>query len=87
MPRALRIPGTDERIELTPRARRTPDRKTPAMRHGIDAFVRRKNGILDVPDLNRLIYRPWLYANTKVGLNLERSWKTSANKKTPPLPE
>ena len=80
MPRALRIPGTDERIELTPRARRTPDRKTPAMRHGIDAFVRRKNGNLDVPNLHRLIYRPWLYANTTVGVKLDRTWKSPSRK-------
>ena len=73
-PRALRIPGTDERIEIAPTARRTPERRTPAMRHGIDAFVRRKTGKVDVPDLHRVIYRPWLYAGTKVGARLDRSW-------------
>ncbi|MCA1776724.1 MAG: hypothetical protein LC676_14280 [Loktanella sp.] len=86
MPRALRIPGTKELIQLTPRARRTPERKTPAMRHGIDAYVRRKNGNLDVPDLHRLIYRPWLYANTKVGTKLDRTWGAASKKKpTTPL--
>ena len=80
MPRALRIPGTAELIELTPRARRTPERKTPAMRHGIDAFVRRKNGNLDVPDLHRLIYRPWIYANTKAGTKLDRTWGAASTK-------
>lgn len=73
-PRSLRMPGTNERIELKPRARRTPDRKTPAMRHGMDAFVRRKTGKTDVPSLHRLIYRPWLYAGTRVGAKLDRSW-------------
>lgn len=75
MPRALRIPGTDERIELEPTARRTPERKTPAMRHGIEAFVRRKTGKVDVPDLHRVIYRPWLYAGTKVGAKLNSNWR------------
>lgn len=74
MPRALRIPGTDEMVQFTPRARRNPERKTPAMRHGMDGLVRRKSGGVDVPDLHRLIYRPWLYAGTKVGVALDRSW-------------
>jgi hypothetical protein len=77
MPRALRIPGTQEQIELAPRARRNPPRNTPARRHGIDSFVRRKNGKKDIPDLYRIIYRPWLYAGTKVGAKLDRSWSGS----------
>ncbi|MFC2966814.1 hypothetical protein [Acidimangrovimonas pyrenivorans] len=80
MPRALRIPGTNQRIELAPTARSTPERKTPAMRHGIDAFVRRKTGKVDVPDLHRVIYRPWLYAGTKVGAKLDSSWRSGASK-------
>ncbi len=71
--RSLRIPGTDEFVDLSPKARRTPHRLTPAMRHGMDAFTRRKDGTQDVPDLYRLIYRPWLYAGTKVGRKLDRS--------------
>ncbi len=42
-PRSLRIPGTNEHVELPPRTRRKPKRSTPAMRHGIDTLVRRKS--------------------------------------------
>lgn len=31
-----------------------------------------------MPDLYRVLYRPWLYAGTKVGAKLDRSWKASA---------
>jgi hypothetical protein len=73
-PRLLRIPGTTDTVALAPRRRRTPELRTPAMRHGMDAFVRRRTGEIEVPDLHRLIYRPWLYAGTKVGAKLDRSW-------------
>lgn len=76
MPRALRIPGTDEFVQLPPRARRSPQKRTPAMRHGLDARKLRKGGGEDVPDLYRVLYRPWLYAGTKVGAKLDRSWKS-----------
>lgn len=82
MLRALRIPGTDERIEIAPTERRTPERKTPAMRHGIEAFVRRKTGKADAPDLHRVIYRPWLYAGTKVGARLDSSCGRRVLRKT-----
>ncbi|CAM4034913.1 hypothetical protein [Palleronia rufa] len=59
-----------------------PERKTPAMRHGIEAFVRRKTGKADAPDLHRVIYRPWLYAGTKVGARLDSSWGRRAVRKT-----
>jgi hypothetical protein len=47
----------------------------------MDAFVRRKAGTLDVPDLDRLIYRPWLYAITKVGTKLDRTWEEGSSRK------
>ncbi len=75
VPRALRIPGTDEWIDLAPKASKTQERKTPAMRHGLNAHTRRKTGEIAVPDLHRLIYRPWLYAGTKVGAKLDRTWQ------------
>jgi hypothetical protein len=78
MPRALRIPGTDEFVQLPLRARRSPQKRTPAMRHGLDARKLRKGGGEDVPDLYRVLYRPWLYAGTKVGAKLDRSWKAPA---------
>lgn len=80
MPRTLRIPGTNERIELMPKVRKSPDRKTPAMCHGMDAFVRRRTGRMDVPDLHRVIYRPWLYAGTQVGPKLDRSWPGASSR-------
>ena len=76
MPRALRIPGTDEFVQLPPRARRSPQKRTPTMRHGLGARKLRKGGGDDVPDLYRVLYRPWLYAGTKVGAKLDRSWKS-----------
>ena len=72
--RALRIPGTAETVELVPRVRRAPERLTPAMRHGMDAFRRTRAGAVEVPDLHRLLYRPWLYMGTRVGARLDRSW-------------
>lgn len=74
VPRVLRIPGTDEWIDLAPKVSKKQERKTPAMRHGLNAHTRRKTGEISVPDLHRLIYRPWLYANTKAGAKLDRSW-------------
>lgn len=72
-PRALRIPGTDEFVDLPPQARRSRARMTPAMRHGMDAFTNRKDGTQDPPDIYRMLYRPWLYMGTKLGVRFERS--------------
>lgn len=72
--RPLEFPGTDDLIEVPHRSRRRPEKKTPAMRLGVDAYVRRKSGATEVPNLYRILYRPWLYANTKVGAKLDRSW-------------
>ena len=71
--RALRIPGTEEFVDLPPRARRPRPRMTPAMRHGMDAFTKRKDGTQDPPDIYRMLYRPWLYMGTKLGARFERS--------------
>jgi IS5 family transposase len=71
---------TGEMVQVRPRARRTVQHKTPAMRHGIDAHRRRKDGQAAVPDLHRLIYRPWLYAGTKVGARLDRNWERAESR-------
>ncbi len=73
-PRNIRYPGTDETVLIPQKVRTHPLKRTPAMRHGIDAFVRGGKGDKAVPNLYRLVYRPWLYANTKVGVKLDRSW-------------
>lgn len=75
--RKVRYPGSDEIVEVPAKVRQVIIKKTPAMRHGIDAFRRRKDGEAAVPSLRRLIYRPWLYANTKVGAKLDRNWERS----------
>ncbi|MGR3499804.1 MAG: hypothetical protein ACU0E9_13055 [Limimaricola soesokkakensis] len=82
--RSLRYPGTSEYIGLPAKIRKTPHQTTPAMRHGMDAVTRRKDGTEDVPDLYRVIYRPWLYAGTKVGTKLDRTSASArnANKRT-----
>lgn len=43
------------------------------MRHGMDAFTKRKDGSQDTPDIYRMLYRPWLYMGTKLGARFERS--------------
>lgn len=78
-PRALRIPGTDEFVDLAPRARRSRARMTPAMRHGMDAYTKRKDGTQDPPDIYRVLYRPWLYMGTKLGAKFERSRKKKSH--------
>lgn len=54
--RTLRYPGSDETVEVPAKARRIIQKKTPAMRHGIDASRRRTDGGAAVPSLRRLIY-------------------------------
>ncbi|GHE06206.1 hypothetical protein GCM10008024_39830 [Allgaiera indica] len=44
---------------------------------GVDAYVRRKSGVIEVFNLYRVLYRPWLYANSKVGAKPDRSWERS----------
>lgn len=73
--RNLKYPGTEDVIAVPQTMRHRPIRRTPAMRHGIEAYVRGAKGDKAVPNLYRLIYRPWLYANTKVGTKLNRSRK------------
>lgn len=81
IPRSLRIPGTDEVVELPPRARRVPAKLTPAIRHGMDACTKKKDGSQDPPDLYRVLYRPWLYMGTKFGARFEKSRKAKVAKK------
>lgn len=81
-PRALRIPGTKEFVELPPRARRSRPRMTPAMRPGMEAFTKRKDGTQDPPDIYRMLYRPWLYMGTKLGARFERSRRNIKTKAT-----
>ena len=54
--RTLRYSGSDETVEVPAKARQIIQKKTPAMRHGTDAFRRRKDGGAAVPSLRRLIY-------------------------------
>lgn len=72
-PRSLKMPGTDQVIDLPPKIRRTPARATPAMRMGMDAITKRKNGADDVPNIHRVLYRPWIFANTQFFAKFERS--------------
>jgi hypothetical protein len=73
--RNLKYPGTEDVIAVPQTMRHRPIRRTPAMRHGIEAYIRGAKGDKAVPNLYRLIYRPWLYANTKLGTKLNRSRK------------
>ncbi|MFW8637493.1 hypothetical protein [Cribrihabitans pelagius] len=77
--RGMPIPGTDEYVDLPPKPKRMPAKKTPAMRHGMDAFTKKKDGSEVPPDLYRVLYRPWLYMGTKLGTRFERSRKARKN--------
>jgi hypothetical protein len=48
-PRGLRYPGTNEIIPSIKKPRRVPVERTPAMRHGMDAFIIRKEEIKTKP--------------------------------------
>lgn len=77
--KSIKVPGTKEVIELHPRLRRSPPRATPAMRHGMDAMTKRKNGKDDPPDIHRILYRPWMFAGTKLGARFDASWATRSS--------
>lgn len=61
-----RVPGIDAVVEVEKRRSRQPVRRTPAMRLGIQEERRDRNGQLIMPNLLRVLYRPWLYAGTPV---------------------
>lgn len=84
--RKVRYPGSGEVVEGTAKVRQVIIRKTSAMRHGIDAFRRRRDGGAGVPSLRRLIYRPWLYASTKVGAKRDRNWDRADRAAAPTSP-
>ena len=71
--RSLKSPGTDEEISLPPLNKSRSLKATPAMRHGMDAFSRDRNGRKRIPNLYRVMYRPWLYAGTPVGKKFDRT--------------
>ena len=48
-PRGLRYPGTDEIIPSIKKTRRVPVERTPAMRHGMDAFIVREEVVKEKP--------------------------------------
>jgi hypothetical protein len=56
---------------------------TLAMRHGMDAFTRRKDGTQDPPDIYRMLYHPWIYMGTKHGARFERSSGIKRKTRTP----
>jgi hypothetical protein len=74
MPRSLRIPATGAFIQLQTRGRRSPQKRTPALRHGLDARKRRNGGGEDVPDLYRH------ESGRQAGLVLESSSKQSGTR-------
>jgi hypothetical protein len=48
-PRGLRYPGTNEIIPSIKKPRRVPVERTPAMRHGMDAFIVREEVVKEKP--------------------------------------
>ncbi|MEP1329856.1 hypothetical protein [Pseudophaeobacter sp.] len=71
--RAMPIPGTDKFVDLPPKPRRVPATTTPAIRHGLEAYAKKKDGSQAPPNIYRVLYRPWLYMGTKLGARFERS--------------
>lgn len=55
--RSIKVPGTDERIEIEARRRLTPIKTTPAMRLGLHKSRK-------MPEPHRVLYKPWLYYGT-----------------------
>lgn len=61
-----RVPGLGVTVEIEKRRAHAQIKRTPAMRLGIQEERRDKNGELIMPSLLRVLYRPWLYADTPV---------------------
>lgn len=80
--RNLRIPGTNEIIELPEKKRRVRAKRTPAQRRGIDAGTVAKDGKDMPPDIYRVLYRPWLLMGTKFGARLDRPRKAAPKRNT-----
>lgn len=55
--RSIKVPGTNEKIEVEARRRLTPVKTTPAMRLGLQKSQK-------MPDPHRVLYKPWLYHGT-----------------------
>lgn len=67
---SLMIPGTSDRIEVPKRRRAAPLKRTPAMRAGI-VKVDPADETPRVPELNKVLYRPWLFYGTPLFGKLE----------------
>jgi hypothetical protein len=67
---AIRIPGSNETIEVPKRATTAPVMLTPAMRLGADP-VERNGRARKAPDPRRVLYRPWLYHGTPLWRKFE----------------
>ena len=67
---SLAVPGTAERISVPQRRRYSPTRRTPAMRAGIH-LVPGTVAEPKVPDLTRVLYKPWLFHGTPLWAALQ----------------
>uniref|UniRef100_A4WWK7 Uncharacterized protein n=1 Tax=Cereibacter sphaeroides (strain ATCC 17025 / ATH 2.4.3) TaxID=349102 RepID=A4WWK7_CERS5 len=67
---AIRIPGTDETIEVPKMATAAPVMLTPAMRLGADPEKPNRRARKH-PDPRRVLYRPWLYHSTPLWRKFE----------------
>lgn len=67
---AIRVPGSDETIEVPKRATTSPVMLTPAMRLGADS-VKANGRTRKAPDPRRVLYRPWLYHGTPLWKKFE----------------
>lgn len=67
---SLAVPGTDRRIEVPKRRRRTPLKRSPAMRARIQS-VKPDNENPKLPNLAKVLYQPWLFHGTPLWNKLQ----------------
>ncbi|MCW8916519.1 MAG: hypothetical protein OQK24_11800 [Magnetovibrio sp.] len=58
----ITVPGTNKKVAVKGRPRKVIEKRTPAMRHGIQQI--QGNTTQQPPDVMKILYQPWLYAGT-----------------------
>ena len=85
-----RVPGSDRTVQVRKRRTKAPRKRTPAMRLGLQKEKRNEAGELAMPDIHRILYRPWLYAGTPVWDKFEQPgkdlrWNGASGRSSAPL--
>ena len=67
---SVRIPGSNDMIQVPKRRAKTPVQRTPAMRLGAD-LVPKDSKQAKSPDPRRVLYRPWIFHGTPLWRRFE----------------